>query len=348
MTYAMIRVKRVWHYRFQINGVRVQKSTRETFRKKADVVAQQAYEAAIYANRNEEPVPTLSQLITRWLDIHYPVSSQHHLKSIETFKKYHLYELGDLPISAITTELVEQTRNVHLKDHKPASVNHWLRILKLVCMWAVNRGIIPKLPWHITMLKLQKKPRTILPIKLARQWLEAIDVETESNPGIGTAIRLMLGIGLRSTEAAGARWEWIDWERKVYTPGITKGREADPIPMPDWLIDHLKPLRKTTGLIAPKPSGEQYAPGYASKAMVAANKEIGISGLTPHRLRGTFATLLSEAGVPVQTIQRVLRHKSSITTMSYLEINLETASAAQQKIAEKMQLSGAKMANDTA
>jgi integrase/recombinase XerC len=59
-------------------------------------------------------------------------------------------------------------------------------------------------------------------------------------------------------------------------------------------------------------------------------------GITPHRLRGTFATMLSEAGVPIQPIRKVMRHKSAMTTMAYLEKGLDTAVTAQHDIAEKI------------
>jgi len=57
-------------------------------------------------------------------------------------------------------------------------------------------------------------------------------------------------------------------------------------------------------------------------------------GITPHRLRGAFATMLSEAGVPIQTIQKVTGHQSPITTTVYLEKDIDTAATAQAGIAE--------------
>lgn len=186
------------------------------------------------------------------------------------------------------------------------------------------------------MLKVQKRPRTTLATTTAKTWFAAVDVKTANHPAVGTAIRMMFGLGLRESEAIGARWEWIDWERRTYTPGITKGREAEPVPMPDWLAEHLLPRRADSGLIVLTKTGRRYAPGFSRPVMKAANKAIGIDGLTPHRLRGTFATLLSESGVPIQTIQKVMRHKSAMTTMAYLEKNLDIAVSAQSKIANKI------------
>lgn len=326
----------VWHYRFQVAGKRAQRSTRLRNRAKAEELAQQAYNAAVLRANGGVPVPTLAELGAAWLVVHRPVVSDAHYKSVEVFLRLHTYDLGGMRVDDITTEKVELARNEHLQEHRPATANHWLRILKLLAMWAVKRGMMDKAPWRVPMLKVQKRPRATLPISIALTWFEALDKATVREPGAATAVRLMFGLGLRASESTTARWEWIDWDRKTYTPGITKGREAEPVPMADWLADHLAPMRKASGLIAVKMNGEAFPPGFATKAMRFANAACSIKGITPHRLRGTFATLLSEAGVPIQTIQAVMRHKSPMTTMAYLEKNRDTAALAQATIASKI------------
>jgi integrase/recombinase XerC len=336
MSYSLFKVGKVWHYRFQVGKVRAQKSTRETARVNAEPVAQRAYEKAKLWARGESPVPTLAELAQQWMEVHQAISSEAHLKSVEKFARLHLYQLRDISVSQIRTEDVEHARNEHLKTHAPASVNHWLRLVKLLGKWAVKRGVMPHLPWNVGMLKVQKRPRPTLPVTSAKAWLEAVDAATVDAPTVATAIRLMLGLGLRESEATSARWEWVDWDRSTYTPGVTKGREAEPVPMPAWLAEHLQDARAGSGLIAQRADGSQHPSGFSRDAMMAANKACGIKGLTPHRLRGTFATLLSEAGVPIQMIQAVMRHKSPMTTMNYLEKNLATATAGQERIAERM------------
>lgn len=327
---------RAWHYRFQVAGIRVQRSTRETSKARAEPIAAKAFEDAVVRANGGQPVPTLRELAAAWLEIHHQVASAAHIRSVETFVKLHMYDLGDRPIGAIATADVERARNKHLETRKPSTANHWLRVLKLLAMWAVKRGIIPVLPWKVAMLKVQKKPRAILPVAEVRVWFAAVDKASGRRPGVRTAVRMMFCLGLRESEAASARWEWIDWQRATYTPGITKGREAEPVPIAAWLLEHLAPMRKDQGLIAPRANGTQLPAGFARHAMQAANAACSIKGITPHRLRGSFATLLSEAGVPIQTIQKVLRHKHPMTTMTYLEKNLETAARAQNRIGEQI------------
>jgi integrase/recombinase XerC len=336
MSANVFKVGSVWHYRFQVAGFRVQKSTRLRSRARAEQLAQQAYDAAVLRANGGEPVPTLDELAGAWLVVHRPTVSARHYSSVETFQRLHMYGLGGRPIGDIGTDDVELARNAHLVEHRPATANHWLRIMKLLAMWAVKRGIIAALPWKVAMLKVQKRPRAILPIDVTRVWFEAIDKATRRAPAAGTAVRLMFGLGLREGEAAGARWEWIDWERKTYTPGVTKGREADALPLPDWLADYLAPHRREAGLIAPRRDGTPFPAGFARTAMRTANATCATNGITPHRLRGTFATLLSESGAPLQDVQAALRHKHPMTTMGYLEKNMGRVSLAQGKIGAKI------------
>ena len=347
MSATVFKKGRIWHYRFQVANERVQRSTRLTSKAKAEELAAREYAAAVVRANGGAPGPTLDELAGMWIVVHRPVASAAHIRSVETFRRLHMYDLGGKPIGEIATKDVELARGKHLETHAPSSANHWLRILKLLTMWAVKRDILAASPWRVKMLKVQKKPRAFLPIDVARTWFDAVDEATQRSPSVGTAVRLMFGLGLRESEAMSACWEWVDWERSTYTPGITKGKEAEPVPMPAWLREHLEPLRQAEGLVVTKPNGQAFASGFARQAMRRANKACSVKGITPHRLRGTFATLLSEAGVPIQTIQKVMRHKSHATTMGYLEKNLDTAARAADVIGEKVGFGGAKMARAT-
>jgi integrase len=356
VSYQLFRVGKVWHYRFQVNGARVQRSTKETVKHRADTVAARAHHKAKLWSRGEAPVPTLREIFAQWVLANEPLVSRAHVKNMDTIARLHLYDVADVTIDELSTDAIEDARLEHLKTHSHASANHWLKAIKVVCNWAVRRKIIPMLPWSVKDIKMQRRPRAILPVSMAAAWLEHVDAAAAQRPGVSVAVRLMLGAGLRESETITSRWEWLDWERGTYTPGVTKGREADPVPLPQWLLDYLSPRRAPAGLIVVRPSGVPFAPGFVRKAMQIANEAVGIKGLTPHRLRGTFATLLSENGTPIQTIRRVMRHKDARTTMVYLESDLGSVVAAQARISEAMgfkatekhKVSGEKVAKSTA
>lgn len=333
MSYSIFKVGKIWHYRYQIAGQRTQRSTREVGKRLADSIAFRSYTDAKKQHRQEQTVPTLAQLIDDWVSVHTHTASYHHVSTILTFKRLHLYGMGSLLVTSITTERVEAARLIHMETHSWSSTNQWLTILKLLTNWAVKRRIIEKSPFNVTMLKVKKKPRPTMSTAIAAKWLAIVDDSSKRVPGIAIAVRLMFGLGLRESEALSARWEWIDWGRATYTPGNTKGGEAEPVPMPSWLVEILHKNRRTRGHIVLNRHGNPAKKGFARLAIKRANERCGMSGITPHRLRGSFATLLSEHGVPVQTIQAVMRHKDPSTTMNYLEKNMDLASRAQKSIA---------------
>ena len=187
----------MWHYCFQVAGVRYRRSTGLASRRSAENLAQRAYDAAVLRANGGEPVPTLAELAHAWIEVHRPMSTAAHIRSVELFQRLHMFDLGAKPINEITTLDVELARNLYLLTHKPASANHWLRIVKMLTMWAVKRGMLAAMPWHVSMLKVQKHPRSILLPAAARAWFAAVDEANKHAPGIGTAVRLMFGLGLR-------------------------------------------------------------------------------------------------------------------------------------------------------
>ncbi|MGV7210486.1 tyrosine-type recombinase/integrase [Oxalobacteraceae bacterium A2-2] len=341
MSVDVFKVGAIWHYRFQVRPFpRIQRSTRLRNKRAAEAVATAAYLHAVERANGGQPIPTLAQLLADWMKLHAPHCSDHHVRSVEIFGRLHMHGLADTLISELDTTTVERARIEHLQTHNHASTNHWLRVLKLLVSWAVRRKILARLPWDVAMLKVQKRPRVMLPVSAASTWFAAVDRAAGRATGIGVAARLLLLLGLRESEAISARWEWIDWERRTYTPGKTKGKEADPLPMLDWLVDYLRPLRQAEGLIVCRADGSAFGSGFMRAAIRAANAACATKGITPHRLRGTIATWLSENGVPVQDVQAFLRHKDVRTTMAYLEKSMGRVVKSQREIAINIGLTG--------
>lgn len=333
MSYRLFRVGKIWHYRFSVDGKRTSKTTRQTQRTAAEQIAEKAYREAASWAVDGRVMPTLHELAGQWIEVHALTASESHLQGMERFRRLHLGALRDTPINSLTTAIVETARNEMLRTHSAGSANHWLKQIRLLCSWAVRRDLIPARPFRVSLLKVQQKPKVTLSTALAGAWLAAVDSNEAHRVGIRIAVRLMLGAGLRESETTSASWEWIDWDRRLYTPGKTKGREATAIPVPGWLLDFLATHRQESGLIVTRPNGRPYQRGFSRPAILAANRAVGAPHVTPHRLRGTFATLLSESGTPVQDIQRVLRHKDVRTTLGYLEHDIQRVANAQEKIA---------------
>ncbi|MBV5333949.1 tyrosine-type recombinase/integrase, partial [bacterium] len=79
-------------------------------------------------------------------------------------------------------------------------------------------------------------------------------------------------------------------------------------------MDRLRAKAKPFGWMAPTIKGRPVTPGRVRRVFEAACKAVGIPRMTPHRLRGTYATWLSENGATIQDIQAALGHKDIRTT----------------------------------
>lgn len=321
----------IWRVRFTVDGKRQQVSLKTTAKGEAEALALRAVEEAKTRAQGREPVQTVAKVQAAWLAAHSRTASIGHYQNVASWDPS---GLGKVMMDRCTTELVEVAREKFAKGRKPATVNGWMRTLNLLGGWAIERGMITARPWRVKMERVQKAPRKTIPPGKVKSWLEAADATAFKSHRwqIGTALRLMVGLGLREQEALGARWEWLDWDRRAYTVGKAKGFEARVIPVPDWLMVWLETRKADLGLVL----GEQRPRGFTRKAIAGANTAVGTPGISAHRLRGTFATLHSEAGTPIQTIQAMLGHKSATTTMLYLEAHREKAETQQAEVAKMM------------
>lgn len=320
----------VYHYRFQVKGERFTGSTGTANRQQALAIAMDRWQEAKDRARGILPMQTLAEARTAWLETHAATASIGHFQNVE---RWDPLDLGDVMLDRLSTELVEGARNRFLQGRSPATANGWLRILNLLGNEAVRLGRLATIPWRVKMLKVQRRPRPTLPVAKVKAYLAALDAH---NPQVGTAARLMIGLGLRESEALAARWEWLDQARATYTVGKAKGKEARVLPAPPWLLQHLQKAPQTLGYIIPGPEGQPHPRGFTRKGFAAANKAVKVPGLSPHRLRGTFATLHTESGTPLQVVQAMLGHKKIETTMAYVEAHLEAAKAGQDRVAQSM------------
>lgn len=339
----MIPVGERWHFRFQLDPFpRQQRSTKEPLRNrvKAEQVAREKFEAAKLRARGEEPEPILRDAVAMWVEAHLLRKSASHIANVERFGRLHLGELAELKLTQLTTERVENELNRFLATHGKSTANNWLTYLRLVCKWAIRRRMIRALPFDVPEVTFKSKRKPLMPMGRATDYLARVDHLARRDPAIASVVRILLGIGLRSGEATRARWECMDWERGEYTPHDTKGGEAVPRPLPDWLLDHLRPLAKPYGWMVPTMKGKPVTPTRLIRVMTAACRDLKIPRLTPHCLRHTYATWLSETGVPIQDIQKILEHADINTTAVYLGVDLDRVRRGQARIAKGMGMPG--------
>jgi len=203
--------------------------------------------------------------------------------------------------------------------------------------YAIRCDYIRKKPYEVKPLKTQRKPRPVIRTKQAKDFRDALDRIGRSDDR-KLAICMMLGLGLRESEALGLRWEFLDLKQGNLFVGrilegefFTKGGEARNLAIPGWLLERLRAhweaaKKPNKGLVLPGPVNpttkdlDPHAPGYTRPLVKRIGKEIGLPGITPHRLKASFVSALAlEGNIPLPQVQRMAGHKHITTTMRYIE-----------------------------
>jgi len=142
--------------------------------------------------------------------------------------------------------------------------------------------------------------------------------------------RLLLGTGLRSMELSLLTPSQIDFERSRLTieAAKTKNKKSDTLPMRPDLVQSVKEWVEMHG-IQPHEQIFRYNTRNLRRMLyrdleLAGIKRLGTDGrsIDVHSLRKTFGTLLARAGVPLTTVQRLMRHCTPILTAKlYIDVD---------------------------
>ena len=320
-------------------------------------------------HEREKPTPTLREVWNAWAAVKCPpVVSKTHFRYMKGVVFQHAEPHLDLPITELTTEAMEQLRVRYLtttgegfkrggghtvRTHSEGGANKVLAMLKALTGWAVEAGRITARPFKLDKLKVSLEPKGILWPEDVQPFLEQADSARKGLedycPHSATFLRMMIGLGLREGEALNAEWRRIDWRRRVFivarahaSKAKVKDRAIREIPIPEWLLHHLLQLwnhqgKPSKGFLLVQPNGHPHGEGATGKAVERCAAALEIQGLTPHRLRATFATGHYEVGTHLTQIAQMMGHEDpAITFKHYIVERPKDQAEAQERLAQAM------------
>jgi integrase len=291
-------------------------------------------------------MPTLMEWLQTWAVAAKATNQPCQINSMKAAITTHCKKLLALPLDQLTTERVQAVLQTYLatkgkgpgrQGHSPGGANGLRLRLNTLMGFAIRCGHLTKKPYEVKKFKVQQKPRPVVRTKQAKAFRDALD-RLGRSADRKLAICMMLGLGFRESEALGMRWELLDLEqgnlfvgRMVDGAFYTKGGEARNLAIPGWLLERLRAhweaaKKPRKGLVLPGPVNpttkdlDPHPPGYTAPLMRRIAKELGLPGLTPHRLKASFVSaLVLEGNVPLPQAQRMAGHKHIVTTMRYVE-----------------------------
>jgi len=180
----------------------------------------------------------------------------------------------------------------------------------------------------------QRKNRRAMTAEEIERLLKAAETrkyqETENAKEQILIYKLLLGTGLRSTELSLLTPNQIDYERNRLTveAAKTKNKKSDVLPLRPDLVQSVKEWVKAHG-IPPHERIFHYDVHSVRRSFYRDLKAAGIERKDPdgrsidvHSLRKTFGTMLAKAGVPLTTVQRLMRHSTPLLTAKlYIDVD---------------------------
>ena len=229
------------------------------------------------------------------------------------------------------------------KGYSPRYVHHHYRALCSIFAFAMKQGVITENPMlKVSKPKLQKTSVDALTPEEAKVFFAALH---ECPLEFHCLLLLLITTGLRRGECIGLQWRDIDEKESVlkvqrnvtqtYRTGIVvstpkTAASLRTIPIMDSTMALLRQLRKQEQREYPDLNLDEcfifhskeslYVPrdpNSVARRLKRFMKRNGLPDLSPHDLRHSCATLLLSSGADIKSVQQILGHTRSTTTLDF-------------------------------
>ena len=265
---------------------------------------------------------TVGEAMDYWLESRYS-NAKHLNRAIYAFDRARPV-LGQVQVRRLTqAEIIAFKRTLLEPDDPdrrplaPTTVNIVLRYLAVAINWAVKNKKIAENP--LKQMPYEPAPEDNRPFLVRDDVIPFLmKVDALGNAHHQVAIRAMLLMGLRESEALRLRWDGFTGDWAFYAPARAKNGKAQPIPVQAEVLRAVRAMPQESEWVLPGRAGSLHLKGYTRKVVEEAGGEIGKPGLTPHRLRASCATIHAAMGVNAFQIRDLLRHERIATSQKYV------------------------------
>jgi len=214
-------------------------------------------------------------------------------------------------LSQINRGDIHELLDAIIERGSPVMANRALSVLRTLCGWAIDRGIIEANPCALVKPPTAETPRdrVLSDVELAAVWRASDGLD----PPYGAFVKLLILTGQRRTEVAGVTWQEIDLDAKVWAlpAARAKNNREHTVPLSDAAIDIIRAL--------PRIAESSFVFTLSGRRPICAYQLIKnrVDALMPpiphwtfHDLRRTFATGCARLGIGVHVVEAALNHRS--------------------------------------
>jgi integrase len=233
------------------------------------------------------------------------------LKEITRHLRVNAKALHSIHIARLDRRAISTCRTAIAAKRGEVTANRTLASLSAFATWCMQEGLVDANPVLKTARYVEKtRERVLSDAELAAIW-----EGTAGGADYDAIVRLLMLTGCRISEIGGLRWDEIVDNSIILPPARTKNGRPHTIalaPAAQAVLDAR--LRNDDPFVFGYRKGRPFSGWTKSKR--ALDQRISENGVkfakswTPHDLRRTFATRLSDAGVPPHVIDELLNHVS--------------------------------------
>ncbi len=286
-----------------------------------------------------EPI-TFAEAVPRFLDYlasyrsYSPATVRAYRTDLARFRRFLRDGNGREPAPAeVTRQMVVQFA-VSLSGMAPLTVRRKLACLSSFFGFLQDMGYLQGNPARGLPLP---KVEQLVPVTLSREDAHRL-IAAADKPWHRCLVILLLTTGIRRSEAAQITLEDIDLDNGQFLVH-GKGAKKRTVPLTPESMEairhYLQHRRKTDSHRLFVSQTGKPIHGRAINRMLnrlLAKAGLAGKGITPHKLRHTFATTLIQNGVDIKTVQELLGHSDIQTTARYLHSDTRTKQQAVERI----------------
>jgi integrase len=281
-------------------------------------------------------IPTLAQFV-REQYLPFAQKAKRSWRTDETILRCHILPaLGRYCMDELTgAPIADLIHKMSGKGYSTGTTNRIIVLLRYVFNLAKKWGV-PGASVNPTV-GFQTQPEACRQRYLTDEELQRLirALDRDENQVAAKAIRLLLLTGARRNEITKARWEHLDWERKILLVPMSKTGRPRAITLNSAAIELLRSIVRIDDNphIFPSPVTGRPSPSLHFP-WLRIRREADLLDLRLHDLRHSFASFLVNGGVSLYTVQHLLGHTQPRMTQRYAHLAQQTLGNAAEVVGE--------------
>ena len=228
-------------------------------------------------------------------------------------------------------KLVSYMEHLRKKSISSSSIARKVSTIRSLYKFLLGQKYIKEDPTIILeSFKRERHLPIVLSVSQVNSILENIDITKQINLRDKALLELLYATGTRASEVVDLKIENVDTEAG-YIRVMGKGSKERIIPMGkharDWLKKYLENIRPNlikganSNYVFLNKKRQKLSRQSIWKIIKKYCRKNGISDISPHSFRHSFATHLLEGGADLRSVQEMLGHVDISTTQIYTQLN---------------------------